>query len=71
MKKLRPSEQYPELVKHLAEVSKTSYKLYKLTQPEAIADQLGLKRQAIQYHVDKLKSPNADKFRNSEEEGAK
>lgn len=67
MKKLRPSEQYPELVKHLAEVSKTSYKLYKLTQPEAIGKQLGVKRQAIQFHVDKL-SKNADKVRKSDKQ---
>jgi predicted transcriptional regulator len=54
-KKNSPAQVYPELVSHLVEVSKTSYKLYKLTQPEAIAKQLGLTRQAIQSHIQKSK----------------
>jgi len=57
--KLRPSKIYPNLMPLLAEISETSYKLYKLTQPENIGKALDIKKQSVQQHIDKRKEKKA------------
>lgn len=53
--KLKPTQAYPELLPHLAKVAKVNNELYELLKPSALGGVLGVSKQAVQKHIDKIK----------------
>lgn len=54
-KQIKPSQQYPALVKKLAKVSYLAQELHDELTHESIGEALGISKQGVAYQVNKLK----------------
>ena len=54
-KPIKPSEVFPDLIPHMAEISNKIYELQELTRAEVLGRKLGITKQGFRKHLDKQK----------------